>query len=287
MTDSDKTQRQGTASSSTGTSAPPRPTLLQPPSTIISPPSPIDSTHSIPVVSSPAAASPTSGNQDQVFQYESPEEDEETEVAPSPRPKPTRRPRSADDSLNAKPMAADALSVSPSRDSSLLLPATPDTEGNPTIPRPPSPSSPHYRPKPHHHRRTSSTHRVRETVHGEQRNTEDGERMVNQYRIGKSLGKGAYATVELGVDVGTGEEYVSREAILLTHTSSRPSKNSASPDYISRLYNKSNGNPPVIDPADGLKTWTSPCDPTRPCCRQIVGRGRTSRCVLWRRTRWA
>jgi [calcium/calmodulin-dependent protein kinase] kinase len=184
--------------------------LLQPPSTIISPPSPIDSTHSIPIVSSPAAASSTPGSQEQELQYESPEEDEETEVAPSPRPKPTRRPRSADDSLNAKPMAADALSVSPSRDSSLLLPVTPDAEGNPTIPRPPSPSSPHYRPKPHHHRRTSSTHRVRETVHGEQRNTEDGERMVNQYRIGKSLGKGAYATVELGVDVGTGEEYVSR-----------------------------------------------------------------------------
>lgn len=32
--------------------------------------------------------------------------------------------------------------------------------------------------------------------------------MVNQYKIGKSLGKGAYAKVELGVDVGTGLEYV-------------------------------------------------------------------------------
>ena len=33
--------------------------------------------------------------------------------------------------------------------------------------------------------------------------------MVNQYRLGKSLGSGAYAKVELGVDVGTGVEYVS------------------------------------------------------------------------------
>jgi len=32
--------------------------------------------------------------------------------------------------------------------------------------------------------------------------------MVNQYKIGLSLGKGAYAKVELGVDVGTGTEYV-------------------------------------------------------------------------------
>jgi len=31
---------------------------------------------------------------------------------------------------------------------------------------------------------------------------------VNQYKIGKSLGSGAYAKVELGVDVGTGQEYV-------------------------------------------------------------------------------
>ena len=43
---------------------------------------------------------------------------------------------------------------------------------------------------------------------GEQRNTQDGERMVNQYKIGKALGRGAYAKVELGVDVGTGTEYV-------------------------------------------------------------------------------
>jgi [calcium/calmodulin-dependent protein kinase] kinase len=32
---------------------------------------------------------------------------------------------------------------------------------------------------------------------------------VNQYKIGRSLGQGAYAKVELGVDVTTGKEYVS------------------------------------------------------------------------------
>ena len=42
---------------------------------------------------------------------------------------------------------------------------------------------------------------------GHQRSTEDGQRMVNQYRIGESIGRGAYAKVEKGVDVGTGQEY--------------------------------------------------------------------------------
>lgn len=55
----------------------------------------------------------------------------------------------------------------------------------------------------------SSTHRVRETTDGETKSTEDGQRMVNQYRMGPSIGQGAYAKVELGVDVGTGIEYVS------------------------------------------------------------------------------
>jgi [calcium/calmodulin-dependent protein kinase] kinase len=50
---------------------------------------------------------------------------------------------------------------------------------------------------------------VRETIYGEQRNTLAGERVVNQYRLGKKLGKGAYATVTLAIDVGTGDDYVS------------------------------------------------------------------------------
>lgn len=74
---------------------------------------------------------------------------------------------------------------------------------------PPAPSSPHAYPKRIGHRRESSTHRVKETPNGLQRSTEDGEVMVNQYRIGKGLGKGGFAKVELAVDVGTGKEYVS------------------------------------------------------------------------------
>jgi [calcium/calmodulin-dependent protein kinase] kinase len=122
------------------------------------------------------------------------------------------------DNLAPSPLAADALSNSPSDDAGLLLSPShpsrmashedqPGGSGSPLV-RVPSPSSPHYRPKPTHHRRTSSSHQVRETVDGSQTTTEDG-RLVNQYRIGKSLGQGAYAKVELGVDVTTGKEYVS------------------------------------------------------------------------------
>lgn len=61
--------------------------------------------------------------------------------------------------------------------------------------------------------------------------------MVNQYKIGKTLGKGAYAKVELGVDVGTGLEYVcspSRvfKAMKLTGMIRR-SRSLVNPDYIS------------------------------------------------------
>lgn len=109
------------------------------------------------------------------------------------------------------PLAADALSASPSNDPALLLPKESPLEGAP-LRRVPSPSSPDYRPQRTHHRRTSSTHQVRETVDGSQTTTEDG-RLVNQYKIGRSLGQGAYAKVELGVDVTTGKEYVSQSSI--------------------------------------------------------------------------
>lgn len=117
------------------------------------------------------------------------------------------------DSKVPSPLAADTLSASPSNDSGLLLSpkreqSTLSTDGAP-LRRVPSPSSPDYRPQRTHHRRTSSTHQVRETVDGSQITTEDG-RLVNQYKIGRSLGQGAYAKVELGVDVTTGKEYVSK-----------------------------------------------------------------------------
>lgn len=126
------------------------------------------------------------------------------------------------ENLSVSPLAADALSASPNDDPDLLLPNQAErqsTEGSPLV-RVPSPSHPEYRPKPTHHRRTSSSHQVRETVDGSQTTTEDG-RLVNQYRIGKSLGQGAYAKVELGVDVTTGKEYVSPYCFLDTRLTYR------------------------------------------------------------------
>jgi [calcium/calmodulin-dependent protein kinase] kinase len=76
----------------------------------------------------------------------------------------------------------------------------------------PSPSSAtsDYRTRPRElHRRQSSTHRVRETIYGQQSSSLNGERLVNQYRLGRQIGQGAYATVTLAIDVGTGEQYVS------------------------------------------------------------------------------
>ncbi|TXT11008.1 hypothetical protein VHUM_01759 [Vanrija humicola] len=76
--------------------------------------------------------------------------------------------------------------------------------------RAPSPSSPDYR-NVLRSSRQNSTHRVRETTLGSQRNTLDGARVVNQYKIGHTLGKGAFATVYSSLDVGTGEEYAMKE----------------------------------------------------------------------------
>jgi [calcium/calmodulin-dependent protein kinase] kinase len=133
---------------------------------------------------------------------------------------------------SGKPVAAHQFSQSPSRESSLLVPeAEPGepegaglsrTTSNAStssatsilqshfhpLSRTHSPSSPRHRPKGLQHRRTSSTHRVKESQ-GKTRNAEDGARMVNNYKIGKSLGQGAYAKVDLAVDVTKGDEYVS------------------------------------------------------------------------------
>lgn len=61
-----------------------------------------------------------------------------------------------------------------------------------------------------HHRRHSSTHRVRETIDAEQKLLDDGSRIINRYKIGRSLGRGSYASVELATDIGTDEQFVSR-----------------------------------------------------------------------------
>lgn len=214
-------------SSQPASSGPWRPPLLCPPATIVSPPSPVDATAPYasfglpPHVHEPSSVADTS----QDVTYDSPEsDDDESSNALSLVPSGTLQraySKGSRGSARQQPIAAKQMSTSPRNEPSLLTPHSPNlspsatpipTSENkfPLISRAPSPSSPHFRPKPSHHRRTSSTHVVRETTQGEQRNTEDGERMVNQYRIGKSLGSGAYAKVELGVDVGTGEEFVSK-----------------------------------------------------------------------------
>ncbi|KAL1410134.1 hypothetical protein Q8F55_004137 [Vanrija albida] len=76
--------------------------------------------------------------------------------------------------------------------------------------RAPSPSSPDYR-NILRSSRQNSTHRVRETTLGSQHSTLDGARVVNQYKLGHTLGKGAFATVYSSLDVGTGEEYAVKE----------------------------------------------------------------------------
>ncbi|WWD08737.1 hypothetical protein V865_006850 [Kwoniella europaea PYCC6329] len=196
-----------------------RPSLLQPPATIISPPSPTDAKDFHPPTFSfpPQPAGATNSNTEDVVEYDSPEEEDEEEglntTLPTPAAKPKNRPRPSYQSLSPKPAAQPQISTqmseSPMKESTLQLPESPDPSVSSS--RPPSPSSPRYRPKGLHHRRTSSTHRVRETTDGTQTSTEDGTRMINQYKIGRSLGKGAYAKVELGVDVGTGQEYAIKE----------------------------------------------------------------------------
>ncbi|WVQ62880.1 uncharacterized protein L199_001029 [Kwoniella botswanensis] len=196
-----------------------RPSLLQPPATIVSPPSPTDAKdfHPPTFSFSPQPAAATNSDTEDVIEYDSPEEEDEEEgpntTLPTPAAKPKNRPRPSYQSLSPKPAAQPQISTqmseSPMKESTLQLPESPDPSASSS--RPPSPSSPRYRPKGLHHRRTSSTHRVRETTDGTQTSTEDGTRMINQYKIGRSLGKGAYAKVELGVDVGTGQEYAIKE----------------------------------------------------------------------------
>ncbi|WVW79856.1 hypothetical protein I302_101826 [Kwoniella bestiolae CBS 10118] len=195
-----------------------RPSLLQPPATIVSPPSPTDAKDfHPPTFSFPPQPSPPTNEPDEVVEYDSPEEEDEDDNTPAntqPTPaRPNNRHRPSYGSLSPghtpQPQISTQMSESPSKDYTLQLPESPDPSASSS--RPASPSSPRYRPKGLHHRRTSSTHRVRETTDGTQTSTEDGTRMINQYKIGRSLGKGAYAKVELGVDVGTGEEYAIKE----------------------------------------------------------------------------
>ncbi|KAI9632262.1 kinase-like domain-containing protein, partial [Dioszegia hungarica] len=171
--------------------SPSRPSLLCPPATVISPPSPrpLAATQlSLPPQSMSPASSASSlpGTPD---------------AGPShPQPNLGRR-----DSL-AVPIPALSPGRTPGSEGETFFSASPFSS-----PGLPMPSSPQAYPKTPGHRRHSSTHRVKETPNGHQRSTEDGETMINEYKIGKPLGKGGFAKVELAVHVGTGEEYAIKE----------------------------------------------------------------------------
>ncbi|GAA6004737.1 uncharacterized protein JCM10292_002497 [Rhodotorula paludigena] len=67
-----------------------------------------------------------------------------------------------------------------------------------------------------HHRRSSSTGTVgsrsfRETINAYAVEGADGQRSVNQYILGETLGRGSYATVEKARDRNTGEEFAIKE----------------------------------------------------------------------------
>ncbi|GAA5855536.1 hypothetical protein JCM8547_007879 [Rhodosporidiobolus lusitaniae] len=88
----------------------------------------------------------------------------------------------------------------------LLPPPSPNLTPNP------HPSSPHYNRRGHHRRSSSTGSRsFRETLNAYAVEGENGQRSVNQYVLGETLGKGSYATVERAVDRETGLEYAIKE----------------------------------------------------------------------------
>ncbi|ODN87084.1 CAMKK/CAMKK-META protein kinase [Cryptococcus wingfieldii CBS 7118] len=165
---------------------------LQPPATVVSPPSP--TAHRLPHSPRPRPRPPTTDSPERL----------EAPVDPSPAPPVSQSPPSLD--LHHPSPSIESPAPSPS----LLRPASPIFASHGVL-RSPSPSSPSFRPRVAHHRRASSTHRVRETIDGTQTASKDGERMINQYRIGTCIGQGAYAKVELATDINTGIEYAIKE----------------------------------------------------------------------------
>lgn len=199
----------------------PRPNLLVPPATIVSPPTPIEPRADS--LSFPFETTPQAPIVEEVFTYDSPDEDDDdSSILPTPPPPPRtfldRGSSTGSMPISKTSMSSMASSSSKTDDSSFQSPPTSYPGSLPSssphlfaeLGRVPSPSSPSYGPTlMRQHRRQSSQHRVRETIYAEERNTIDGARLINQYRMGKHLGRGAYATVELAMDVGTGIQYVS------------------------------------------------------------------------------
>ena len=194
-------------------------TVIPTPSTVISPPTPISVSPSEQQgFQSTSIPSHSPIIPEDVIEYDSPEEESDDEEISAQaylqKVSPRSRQRRPSGTLPF-PVAADSFSSSPTGDVSLLSFDSSTTSLVTTLGEPmelPSrartPSSPGNLAEPRHHRRTSSTHRVRETMFGEQRATNTGEIMVNQYRLGASIGNGAYAKVELGEDISTGKLYV-------------------------------------------------------------------------------
>lgn len=213
-----------------------RPSLLLPPggppATIVSPPTPVTPVDN-PLQLGGSAVPSEVLILEEPEEYESPGEDVETASTASssfvhtpaqqsmnvPPQFSVSRGNSSSSSAPA-PFSTPYDSMSPGvtgKNLSSLVANPAPTPSSPRVymPRIPSPSAgtqdsrPQVTGKERRHRRESSTHRVRETIYGETRSTVDGQRMVNQYRLGKTLGKGSYASVEHAIDVGTGIEYVS------------------------------------------------------------------------------
>ncbi|CAK9786665.1 Pkinase-domain-containing protein [Cutaneotrichosporon oleaginosum] len=206
------------------------------PETVIVPPTPVSAS---PASSGPRNVNPSAPPHtlqpmpEEAVQYESPDENSDRDASP-------RVSLSKDDARPALPphpvphrVASTPVPRSESmapqgkekeRDDSALLQSPPSfvpvglPDSSPHLfsaQRTPSPSSPgpsRLRDRiMRQHKRQSSAHVVRETTLGLQHEDDDGARVINQYKIGNSLGSGAYASVVLGIDVGDGKEYAIKE----------------------------------------------------------------------------
>lgn len=202
--------------------------------TIVVPPTPIAAS---PASSGPRNVIPSAPSHtlqpmpEEAVQYESPEENSDMDASPrvslsTDEARPALPPHTVPHRVASTPVPRSESMASQGkgkeRDDSALLQSPPTyvpvglPESSPHLfsaQRTPSPSSPgaaRFRDRVmRHSKRQSSSHVVRETTLGLQHEDDDGARVINQYKIGRPLGSGAYATVVLGIDVSDGKEYVS------------------------------------------------------------------------------
>jgi hypothetical protein len=115
------------------------------------------------------------------------------------------RPKSKDTSNVASSSSSRNPQSPPRHKSKPISSSKPNPKPSPNLHLPPDLVADFH---PKHARRSSSTHRVLETLDAKHHANEKGQRMVNQYALGPLIGRGAYGNVEKGIDVGTGQEYV-------------------------------------------------------------------------------